>query len=132
MVEQLKLEADNEAGSGPATDHLLDECLKIASMGSLYQSRRNLELNKRIMELDRRIMELDSALQTSQAEVVRVTTEWQKLHANHVQAVAERDAYHAKYRRLRDFLVTVYQIFPLKFFMPLGPIDPKSGEFRLK
>jgi SAM-dependent methyltransferase len=118
QVERLSSETTSCPSQELAIEQIVEYCLKMASLGSLYQTKRNLELR--------------SALQASQAEATRLMAEWQKLFANYNQAVAERDGYHAKYRRLRDFLVTLYQMIPLKWFMPLGPIDPKSGEFRLK
>lgn len=106
-------------------EKLVAECLKMAAIGALFQTKKNAELR--------------SALETAQAnlEIVQanlgiVQANGQRFLEDHARTVAERDAFHSKYRRLRDFLVTLYQVRPVKWFMPLGPIDPKTGEFRLK
>lgn len=114
------------------TERMMEECLRLASLGTLYQTKRNMELGAAHQASQAEVARLITEWQASQAEIARVMGEWQNLLAKYNQAVAERDAYHAKFRRLRDFLVTLYQMAPLKWLMPIGPIDPESGEFRLK
>jgi len=131
-VGELGCDAVPDSCGELSTEKIMDECLRMASLGSLYQTKRNTELSAALQASQAEVARLMSEWQVGQAEVVRLMGEWQNLLTNYNQAVAQRDAYHAKFRRLRDFLVTLYQIIPLKWLMPVGPIDPKSGEFRLK